>query len=94
MSDDSGVRKVCPRKALGGGLRRRPLDQACLEQLRGLLAVQQQRTLLPWGLLWKMQVLANKALSEVSESDPRYTLLKEIVRGALWEVQHRELRGV
>lgn len=89
-----GFGKYAREKRLVGGLRKRPLDQACLEQLRGLLAVQQQRTLLPWGLLWKMQVLANKALSEVPESDPRYTLLKEIVRGALWEVQYRELRGV
>ena len=70
------------------------LEPACLEALGGLLAVQERREALPWGLLWKMHVQADKALAKLGPNDPRYPLLREIRRGALWEVQSRELRGL
>ena len=70
------------------------LEPTCLEALRGLLAAQERREALPWGLLWKMHVRAEKALVQLAEDDPRHPLLREIRRGALWEVQSRELRGL
>ncbi len=77
-------------KALDG----RSLDLSCLEALVEVLTTQERREALPWGLLWKMHVRADKVLARLAGDDPRYPLLREIRRGALWEVQSRELRGL
>ena len=77
-------------RALGG----RPLELSCLEALVEVLTMQERREELPWGLLWKMHARADKALAKLAGDDPRYPLLRAIRRGALWEVQSRELRGL
>lgn len=76
------------------GLRGRSLERSCLEALLEILTTQERREMLPWGLLWKMHVRADKAMARLGQDDPLYPLLKKIRRGALWEVQSRELRGV
>ena len=76
------------------GLRGRSLERSCLEALVEILTTHERREMLPWGLLWKMHMRADKAMARLGQDDPRYPLLKEIRRGALWEVQSRELRGV
>lgn len=88
-----GLGRYSAERRLVKGLRRRPLDPADLAQVHGLLA-QQSRSTLPYGLLWKMHVLAEKAISGMPEDDPCYVLLQDIRHGALWEIQYRELRGV
>jgi hypothetical protein len=76
------------------GLRGRTLERSCLEALVAVLTSHERRERLPWGLLWKMHVQADKALAKLGPNDPCYPLLREIRRGALWEVQSRELRGL
>ena len=86
--------KFAHERRLAWGLRSRSLDRSCLEALVAVLTSHERRETLPWGLLWKMHVRAEKAMAKLAEDDPRYPLLREIRRGALWEVQSRELRGV
>ena len=78
----------------GPGPAGRTLERPCLEALVAVLTSHERRETLPWGLLWKMHVRADKAIARLGQDDPRYPLLREIRRGALWEVPSRELRGL
>ena len=85
--------KFAHERRLAWGLRGRSPKRSCLEALVAVLTSHERRETLPWGLLWKMHVRADKAIARLGQDDPRYPLLREIRRGALWEVPSRELRG-
>lgn len=74
--------KFARERRLVSGLHSRSLELSCLEALVKILATHERREALPWGLLWKMQVRAEKALAQLAEDDPRHPLLREIRRGA------------
>ena len=82
--------KCARERRLIKGLRRRPLDPAVVAQVRRLTE-HEQRGDIPSNLLWKMHVLAKKRLRDLPETDPCYTMVQEISRGALWEVQTRAM---
>jgi len=86
--------KFAHERRLVWRLRDHSLELSCLEALMEILTKHERREVLPWGLLWKMHVRAEKAMARLGQDDPRYPLLREIRRGALWEVQSREMRGV
>jgi hypothetical protein len=81
------------QRRLGKELGKHPIELAGLQELAKILSDQNQRQALPSGLLWKIHARSQKAMAELDDATAQ-ALLSEITRGALWEVQSRELRGV